>query len=238
MTTQTVAEPMVTRAEAGAIARLRSSRMSMLSRTPWVGPWLGKRLWPWTWSLAMVTLARQQIERNPGVSLALTGSTSSATVSPEVRRVGLTYYLGGLLVVAVIVSLAGAAPWPLNVIGLVVTVVVLLPIVLELMALLLNMLIRPGQLTLGHRRRQLIKRGHHVVILTDYVRDPALPAGSGQQLLDRLAVRWKADQTIVLLYPANRGLQRMYAARGAVSDSRWNRRMRFDYRHDDQQPVL
>lgn len=228
----------VSPAEAAAIARLRSSRMSMISRTPWIGPWLGKVLWPWTWSLSMVALARQRIERDPGVSLALAGSSRGALVSPGVRRVGLAAYFGALLAVVVVVLVSTAAPWPLALAGFAVAGAAVLPLVVEGIALVLNLLIRPGQLSLGRRRRQLAAQGHHAVILTDYVRDPALPNGSAQKLLDRLAIDWAADRTIVLLYPANRGLQRMYAARGAVSDSRWTRRMRFDYSSGSLSDVL
>lgn len=223
----------ISRSEASKIARLRCTRMSMLSRTPVIGPWLGTKLWPWTWSLSMVALARQRIERDPaGVSLALTGTTRGQVVSPEARRVGLSYYLGALLVLVLFVTLAAAAPWPFVIAGLVIAGAAIVPLVIELVALLLNMLIRPGQLFLGRRRRQLLRQGQHAVILTDYVRDASLPRGSGRQLLDRLAVDWTTDRTIVLLYPANRALQRMYAERGAVSDSRWTRRMRFDYSHN------
>lgn len=230
MTTATTAA-VISRSEASGIARLRCTRMSMLSRTPVIGPWLGTKLWPWTWSLSMVTLARQRIERDPGgASLALIGSTRGEAVSPDARRAGLATYLSALLFVTLVVSLSALAPSPLAaVVGVLVAGIAIVPLVLEVIALLLNMLIRPGQLFVGRRRRQLIKQGQHAVILTDYVRDASLPKGSGQKLLERLAVGWADDRTIVLLYPANRALQRMYAERGAVSDSRWTRRMRFDY---------
>lgn len=51
----------------------------------------------------------------------------------------------------------------------------IVPLGVELIAMLLNMLICPGQLLLGRRRCRQLEQGQHAVILTDYVRDAALP---------------------------------------------------------------
>jgi hypothetical protein len=50
---------------------------------------------------------------------------------------------------------------------------------LTTVTLLVNLALRPGQLTLGRRRKQLAGPTQTVLILTSYVRDPAAPKGTG-----------------------------------------------------------
>ena len=103
------------------------------------------------------------------------------------------------------------------------------PVLIEGAFLTVNLIIRPGQLTLNHRRKQLAKGGQVVLILTSYVRDPAAPKGTAKKLLTGLQQQWRAEKAIVIGYPANRPLQRLYRDLGAIGDGRRGRRMKFDY---------
>lgn len=103
------------------------------------------------------------------------------------------------------------------------------PVLIEGAALILNMIVRPGQLTLNHCRKQLLKDGQVVLVLTSYVRDPTAPKGTAKKFLPGLQQQWRAEKVVVIGYPANRPLQRLYRDLGAIGDGRCGRRMKFDY---------
>lgn len=213
---------------AGAqIAKLRARRLSMLSR---VG--LGELIWPWMWPLHMMAVGsrRQRIEVIPGASLAVTGDSGGEAPDKAIRRIGVATYavqfLGTLAALLVVIFTAGA----LQIVALIIATVLYGPVLVEGVAMLINIIIRPGQLMLGHRRKQLAKGNQKVLILASYVRDPVAPKGTARMLLTRLQRQWQAERVIVIGYPANRALQRLYRDLGAIGDGWRGRRMKFDYR--------
>ena len=213
---------------AGAqIAKLRAKRLSMLSR---IG--LGELIWPWMWPLHMMAVGsrRQRIESIPGASLAVTGGSGGQAPDKAIRRIGIATYavqfLGTLAALLVVIFTAGA----LQIVALITAAALYGPVLVEGVAMLINIIIRPGQLMLGHRRKQLAQGNQKVLILTSYVRDPVAPKGTARTLLTRLQRQWQAERVIVIGYPANRALQRLYRDLGAIGDGWRGRRMKFDYR--------
>lgn len=211
---------------AAQIAKLRARRLSMLSR---IG--LGELIWPWMWPVQMTTVGSraQRIERIPGASLSVSAGAGGEEPAPAVRRIGIGVF--GAQVAATLSALLAATLTAGAVQIAAVTVAILLygPVLVESVALLVNCMIRPGQLLLGRRRRQLATDDQVVLILTSYIRDPAAPKGTAKTLLIRLQRKWQAENVIVLGYPANRPLQLLYADLGAIGDGWRGRRMKFDY---------
>lgn len=151
-------------------------------------------------------------------------------------------YLTQLLLAAFVVIVTPLMSGAAQVVAFMVAAALAGPVLIEVIALLINISIRPGQLLLGRRRRQLLAqhaRKHAkdpephpltVLILTSYVRDPAAAKGTAEKLIRSLQERWKDEKPVVIGYPANRPLMQVYRALGAVGDGRRGRRMMFDYR--------
>lgn len=220
---------------AGAqIAKLRARRLSMLSR---IG--LGELIWPWMWPLHMMAVGsrRQRIESIPGASLAVTGGSGGEAPDKAIRRIGIATYavqfLGTLAALLVVIFTAGT----LQIVALIIAAALYGPVLVEGVAMLINISIRPGQLMLGHRRKQLAQGNQKVLILTSYVRDPVAPKGTARMLLTRLQRQWQAEKVVVIGYPANRALQRLYRDLGAIGDGWRGRRMKFDYRDQPSRPA-
>ncbi len=66
----------------------------------------------------------------------------------------------------------------------------------------------PGQLSLGRRRKQLAGPSQTVLILPP-TSATAAPKGTARMPLRGLQDRWRAENLIVIGYPANRALQRL-----------------------------
>ena len=219
------------------IAALRARRLSMLSRA---GP--GALSWPWLWPIHMIGVGArsQRIERVPGASLALTGTSGGEASDPAIRRIGLAAYAVQVLATSAAVATAVDATGGGQVAALLIAAGLYGPVLVEGVALIINLIIRPGQLMLTHRRKQLARTGATALILTSYVRDPAAPKGTARKLLTGLQRQWRAERVVVIGYPANRPLQRLYRDLGATGDGRRGRRMKFDYReqtHETRSPA-
>jgi hypothetical protein len=210
------------------IARVRARRLSMLSR---IG--LGGLIWPWMWPLHMLAVGskKQRIERIPGASLSVTPGCGGEEPDTVIRRIGIVacaaLYVGTLTALLVAIFTTGV----MQVVALLIAAVLFGPVIVEGTAMLINLMIRPGQLMLGRRRRQLATAtaDQVVLILTSYVRDPAAPKGTAKRLLTGLQDKWQTHRVIVIGYPANRALQRLYRDLGAVGDGPRGRRMKIDY---------
>jgi hypothetical protein len=208
------------------IARVRAHRLSMLSR---IG--FGWFIWPWMWPLHMLAVGskNQRIERIPGASLSVTPGCGGEEPDKAIRRVGIAactaLYVATLTALLVAIFTVGVMQQA----ALLIAVVLFGPVVVEGIAMLINAMIRPGELMLGRRRRQFATDDQVVLILTCYVRDPGAPKGTGQRLMTGLQDKWQAHRVIVIGYPANRALQRLYRDMGATGDGTRGRRMKFDY---------
>lgn len=176
----------------------------------------------------------QRIERIPGASLSVTPGCGGEAPDKVIRRIGIVacaaLYVGTLTALLVAIFTTGV----LQVAALLIAAVVFGPVIVEGTAMLINLMIRPGQLMLGRRRRQLATApeagaGQVVLILTSYVRDPAAPKGTAKKLMTGLQDKWQTHRVIVIGYPANRALQRLYRDLGAVGDGPRGRRMKIDY---------
>jgi hypothetical protein len=171
----------------------------------------------------------QRIERIPGASLAVTRSTGGEAADPAIRRIGIASYAAQVLGMSAAVVTALLTTGAAQVVAVLIAIALCGPLLIECTALVINMIVRPGQLTLNHRRKQLAKDGQVVLILTSYVRDPAAPKGTAKKLLTGLQRQWRAEKIIVIGYPANRPLQRLCRDLGAIGDGRRGRRMKFHY---------
>jgi hypothetical protein len=208
------------------IARARARRLSMLSR---IG--LGWLIWPWMWPLHMLTVGskKQRIERIPGASLSVNPGCGGEEPDRSIRRIGIAtcsaLYVATLTALLVAIFTTGV----MQVAALLIAAILFGPVIVEGTAMLMNVMVRPGQLMLGRRRKQLITDGQVVLILTSYVRDLTAPKGTAKKLMTGLQEKWQTHRVIVIGYPANKALQRLYRDLGATGDGTRGRRMKFDY---------
>jgi hypothetical protein len=84
------------------------------------------------------------------------------------------------------------------------------PLLLNGAALLVNLALHPGQLTLGRRRNQLAGPTQTVLIPHLLRPRPRRTHRDPGMLLQGLQHRWRAEKVIVIGYPAHRALQRLY----------------------------